>query len=331
MKIGLFWLMLPVTCIVQGSITEPATMLTVANTTKRGCPRTCGKVTIPYPFGLSKECAMGDDYVVNCRIINGITYAVYVDEYTVLLNVTETELTLTATPAAQSCNSAGEQVNDNTYGSLNVIGKPYALSSTANRFIVTGCHHYGLIEAQTRAGRKVVSCVALCTKTEDLVDESCSGLGCCEAPIPKGLQAFNASLEKIVYNTSFTSGNCSYAFIAKRGSINFRRAIDLQDPAFPLKVQVMPAIMDWFIANATCKEAHKSSSTYACQNNTECVDLNNHLNVYGYRCKCLHGFEGNPYLSPGCTGSFSSLTSIHQNLKPNIYIIGLQPTPIFHD
>lgn len=182
------------------------------------------------------------------------------------------------------------------------MGKPISLSSTANKFIVTGCHHYGLIEAQTRASRKVVSCVSLCTKQKDLLDDTCSGLGCCEAPIPKGLQNFDASLEKIVYNTSVSSGNCSYAFIAKRSSINFIRAVDLQDPGFASKVDSMPSVLDWFIANATCIEAQKKSSMYACQQNTTCIDLDKDLNVYGYRCKCLKGYEGNPYLKPGCTG-----------------------------
>lgn len=276
-------------------------MLTAANTTKPGCQRKCGNLTIPYPFGIGKDCAMGDDYVIKCITVNGTTYAVYVDDSTAALDISETELTLTATPAAQSCNSVGTTV-ENRYGSFHVTGKPYALSSTANKFIVTGCHHYGLIEAQTRAGRKVISCVALCTKVEDLLDETCSGLGCCEAHIPKGLQDFNASLEKIVYNTTVSSGNCSYAFIAKHSSINFRRAIDLLDPRFASGVEVMSAVLDWFIANATCRVAQRNSATYACQQNTSCIDLDKDLNVHGYRCKCLSGYEGNPYLSPGCTG-----------------------------
>ncbi|XP_010673968.3 wall-associated receptor kinase-like 6 [Beta vulgaris subsp. vulgaris] len=294
------WLLLAFPCTVQASFSNPSTMLTAANTTKPGCPRMCGNLTIPYPFGIGKDCAMGDDYVIKCITVNGTTYAVYVDDSTAALDISETELTLTATPAAQSCNSVGTTV-ENRYGSFHVTGKPYALSSTANKFIVTGCHHYGLIEAQTRAGRKVISCVALCTKVEDLLDETCSGLGCCEAHIPKGLQDFNASLEKIVYNTTVSSGNCSYAFIAKHSSINFRRAIDLLDPRFASGVEVMSAVLDWFIANATCRVAQRNSATYACQQNTSCIDLDKDLNVHGYRCKCLSGYEGNPYLSPGCT------------------------------
>ncbi|KNA10615.1 hypothetical protein SOVF_142450 [Spinacia oleracea] len=231
----------------QALVSKPATMLTAANPAKQGCQSKCGNLTIPYPFGIGKDCAMGDDYIVMCITKNGTKYAAYWNEYSVILNITETELTMESLPVAQSCD--GETLKEK----------------------------------------------------KDLLDDTCSGLGCCEAPIPKGLQNFDASLEKIVYNTSVSSGNCSYAFIAKRSSINFIRAVDLQDPGFASKVDSMPSVLDWFIANATCIEAQKKSSMYACQQNTTCIDLDKDLNVYGYRCKCLKGYEGNPYLKPGCT------------------------------
>ncbi|KMT14790.1 hypothetical protein BVRB_4g075550 [Beta vulgaris subsp. vulgaris] len=293
------WLLLAFPCIVQSL--QPATMLTAKNTTKDGCQSKCRNMVIPYPFGIGKDCAMGDEYIVRCITKNGTTYTAYWNEYSVILDISETQLTMESLPVAQSCDSAGKAVATNKYQGAHIVGKPLALSATANKFIVIGCHHYGLIDAQTRAGQKIFSCVALCTKEEDLLDNTCSGLGCCEAPIPKGLQYFNASLEKIVYNTSMSSGNCSYAFIAKRSSINFIRAIDVQSPAFASRTEVMPSVLDWFVANATCRDAQKNSTVYACQQNTTCIDLDQDLDVYGYRCKCAQGYEGNPYLSPGCT------------------------------
>ncbi|KAL2941648.1 Wall-associated receptor kinase-like 2 [Bienertia sinuspersici] len=64
-------------------------------------------------------------------------------------------------------------------------------------------------------------------------------------------------------------------------------------------------VLDWFVGDLnfssntrpTCDEAKKNSSSYACQLNTECVDVGGG----GYHCKCISGFEGNPYLEPGCT------------------------------
>ena len=70
----------------------------------------------------------------------------------------------------------------------------------------------------------------------------------------------------------------------------------------------VPMVIDWSIGELnfssntrpTCSGASKNSTTYACQMNTDCIDLDG-----GYRCKCLSGYEGNPYLEPGCTGQLS--------------------------
>lgn len=59
-------------------------------------------------------------------------------------------------------------------------------------------------------------------------------------------------------------------------------------------------LLDPPIGNLNCKEAQNSSG-YACQANSHCVDSETRLG--GYRCRCNDGYEGNPYLSPGCTGT----------------------------
>lgn len=87
----------------QALVSKPATMLTAANPAKQGCQSKCGNLTIPYPFGIGKDCAMGDDYIVMCITKNGTKYAAYWNEYSVILNITETELTMESLPVAQSC------------------------------------------------------------------------------------------------------------------------------------------------------------------------------------------------------------------------------------
>ncbi|KAK9692184.1 hypothetical protein RND81_09G246600 [Saponaria officinalis] len=285
---------------VQASVSAPATMLTAGNTTKPGCQRRCGNLTIPYPFGIDKACAMGDEYVINCyEEENRVFTPQFLDSTSQVLEISETQLTVAAGgPLAESCTSAKQ---GNTWGHLDLSGKPYALSSVGNKFMVIGCHHYGLIEAMTGAGRQVFSCVALCTKNEDLLDRTCAGVGCCQVALPKGLQSFNASLDLINYNTSISSGSCSYAFIVKRLSFEFRGAADLQGSGTVDRLNNMPVALDWFVANNSCRYASRNSSSFGCKKNTICVDVNKALNVVGYRCKCLHGYEGNPYLSPGCT------------------------------
>ncbi|XP_056683646.1 wall-associated receptor kinase-like 2 isoform X2 [Spinacia oleracea] len=269
-------------------------MFTAANTTLPGCPSRCGNLTIPYPFGVGRGCSFGDHFVIACDLENNSSVPRLSGKQ--VLDISETQLVTTARPVATACNSVGTgSGEDITWYNVNFTSQPYAVSSTANKFVVTGCHRFGYIEAQTIVGREVASCVALCTSKEDLLDEMCSGIGCCEAPIPKGLQFWNTALQKINYTTSVSSGNCSYAFILEKSSFNIRGSPDA------VRLKNVPIVLDWFVPNQLCKDAQQNSATYACQQNTTCVDLDKVLSVIGYRCKCLHGYEGNPYLSPGCT------------------------------
>ncbi|RLM65054.1 putative wall-associated receptor kinase-like 16 [Panicum miliaceum] len=64
--------------------------------------------------------------------------------------------------------------------------------------------------------------------------------------------------------------------------------------------------LHWVVANLSCQEAQENFTTYACVSaNSTCLDVSSRSNFYGYlgyRCKCMAGFHGNPYVPNGCQG-----------------------------
>ncbi|KAK6125982.1 hypothetical protein DH2020_040290 [Rehmannia glutinosa] len=176
-------------------------------------------------------------------------------------------------------------------------GTPFTFSDT-NRFTIVGCDDYALIAGSD--DRNFTSgCVSVCSNSGDLIDGECSGIGCCQTAIPRGLKQFNSfmgTLDRHVYISSFSP--CGYAFLGDPESFRFS-VFDLNDTSFSNRtIENVPLVLDWAIGNQSCSEAQRLND-FACFGNSFCVDSDN--GVGGYRCRCLEGYEGNPYLSPGCT------------------------------
>ncbi|KAL9266459.1 Wall-associated receptor kinase 2-like protein [Drosera capensis] len=278
-------------------VAEPTTMVTAPNTTKPGCRRKCGNLTVPYPFGigLGGECSFNSYYNINCNETFNPPKAFIGRGNLIVMDIQPTKMRIKNVVASR-CNV---KVAGDTWTYLR--SPPYFFSETDNKLIVIGCNDLGLITG-TSGHNFTIGCATICATEEDVRAGACSGLGCCQTSIPKGMKNLNITLKAV--DGSLADSYCGHAFLAEADRFVFHGITDLsKSTLFVHRAADIPIVVDWLVAEqGSCSEAEQNKTAYACQNNTNCIDIDTDVSGGGgYRCDCLSGYEGNPYLIPGCT------------------------------
>uniref|UniRef100_A0A2N9J5D2 EGF-like domain-containing protein n=1 Tax=Fagus sylvatica TaxID=28930 RepID=A0A2N9J5D2_FAGSY len=260
----------------------------------KGCDDQCGNVNIPYPFGTREGCYMNETFLITCNRTYNPPLA-FMGEGNI--NVTEIWLSGELRIYAYVAEDCYSQTGRNTYYDSGLTLHNFPISNTRNKFTAIGCDTNALISGSSGINY-TTGCISLCADKKDVVEGSCSGIGCCQTAIPKGVVDFNISVLSYNNHTTVWDFNpCSYAFVVEEGGYNFS-VRDLRD--FRNRTIETPMVLNWAIGDQNCSEAKKDLQNYACtskDNRTVCLDSNNGK---GYYCSCSKGFEGNPYLPDGC-------------------------------
>ncbi|CAK9138202.1 unnamed protein product [Ilex paraguariensis] len=165
-----------------------------------GCADHCGNLSIPYPFGITKDCYLDEAILITCN---------------------------------------------------HSFNPPIGFLRTSE----------GLQNSST------TGCMSKCDNLNSIADGSCSGVGCCQTSIPKGVWGIDIELHSYSNYTNLSGSNpCGYAFVAEQSDFKFT-------PTYLRKLQntsMLPMVVDWAVGNETCEVAEKNSATFACKDNTKC-------------------------------------------------------------
>ncbi|KAM3326389.1 wall-associated receptor kinase 5-like [Capsicum chacoense] len=272
---------------------------TVNMVVKAGCSESCGNISVPFPFGMTQDCSLHRQFLVTCNYSFQPVPKLFLGNSTIEI----TKISLTGQLSvlrlfSRDCYRDGIRTNSNS--PWLTLSSLLSVNYTANKFIAVGCDTYAIVRGHYRRHNSSISesyvtgCMSMCNSMDDGDNNLCSGVGCCKTSIPEGAWSANITLSSYNNYTYVTDNNtsCSYAFVVEEATFNFSKNYlsRLHNK------KKLPIVLDWSIGKETCEVAKRNSTAYACKsNNSDCHD-----NSIGYRCSCMHGYDGNPYLEDGC-------------------------------
>jgi len=257
------------------------------------CPDSCGNITIPYPFGLVPGC-----FTTGFGLTCNDTYdppKLFIGTGNIEITLISPEHVFVRGGIARDCYN--EPLTE-SHAWINLNSRPYTFSYVRNKFTAIGCDAVALVYRLDNLDSTFFAsgCMSLCRNADSVVNGSCSGIGCCQTAIPKGLKRFDTRLQNFNnHSRTWSFSPCSYAFLIDAEEYEF----DVSDfYNFHQKTRV-PVVLDWAVGTQTCAEAERDQSLL-CGAKSKCLES---TNGPGYRCSCIDGYQGNPYLSDGCQGT----------------------------
>ncbi|KAF4376930.1 hypothetical protein F8388_022646 [Cannabis sativa] len=258
-----------------------------------GCKKQlCGDFEIPYPFGLDKGCFMDPPYLFQISCTDSTPYLFSSAFNVSKITVVDGEVTIMLAVAKDCYSKDGKQLTPDVSDFTQGLNEFFSVSFLRNKFYSIGCDNLATINGYRGDKNYTTGCISSCSYPNEVDLKSCSGVGCCQTSIPSQLTKYGMMLGSNDNHRSVWSFNpCSYAFVMQETEFKFSRLEEFTN------VSSVPVIFDWAVGFDSCQVAEKNKATYACKENSVCV---NSTPRRGYLCRCSEGFEGNPYIPNGC-------------------------------
>ena len=276
---------------------------------KPNCRDSCGKVSIPYPFGIGSNCFMDKAYEIVC---NESGVAAAAKAFLVLPRIRVEVLEIGISDPYNNDNDSSLFLGDirvkmpiissncinkssvaGSGGVLDISGTPFFFSSYGNNFVSVGCNIKATVAVLD--SMVFVGCKTDCNNQK--LRGKCTGFDCCQTTVPSdGIQRLNVTLE----STTESMNACKRAFLAETRWLESNKTDPSNDVQY---LEYVPVRLEWTIPNST--SIMNLNSTEARRRNVD-LDYTSYGAKYYY---CLSGYEGNPYLNMGCQGKLLLLNT----------------------
>ncbi|KAH7533654.1 hypothetical protein FEM48_Zijuj04G0154600 [Ziziphus jujuba var. spinosa] len=282
----------------------------VSDSPKPNCKTSCGKVSIPYPFGMgNSSCYFDEWYQIDCLNLSG-NYTPFLR----LTNVEVLEISISEGTVTVENPITFSSCDDKVYReAANLTGSSFVYSQKRNRFTAVSCNKLAYMNSAgdqsssysrnsaSQTNVILAACMSICDK--NTTDGSCNGMNCCQTTIPSNLMVFSTDLNPDTYNRH---ERCRYAFLVDQKWFELRSKSYLDIPS---KMDSVPVVLEWNLLYNNLgvqvfgkfpdqmDKPKRFNSTSYCQRDNTTTSIFNYTRI---QCYCDRGFEGNPYLLHGC-------------------------------
>jgi hypothetical protein len=267
------------------------------------CTRRCGNISVPYPFGVEHGCYLEAGFNLTCDRSHRPPRLFLGDGTVQVLDISIPNATVRINSIVAKFPGGANYNTTNTHGTwggaLGGEGGPYSLARMKNKLVASGCNVQFLLEGDPN--QTVSACSAFCNKNVQgailvYVGGHCSGIGCCQAEIFVPRSSYRFEVTKMKGAT--TSFQIRYVWASIVES-EFNPGLQMLDP------KTLPAVLEWRINHMRC---HGNKSSPACRSSHSfCENTTNEFTTVGkegHICHCAQGYQGNPYIPNGCSGTY---------------------------